>query len=202
MRAGFVCGAGRFAAIGAVLFGFGGCALHPQGSRAADGTSAPRAAVEAPAIRPVAGRTTAQELERIDPELMAALQAVRNAGSPAGHRRLAAAYLERGILDAAYDQFTAALDADARDAVSYEGRARVWRDWGFGGRALADAHRAVFFAPASPSALNTLGTIFEALDLLPEARRSYERARELDPDAAYAAANLTRLRQRAGGNPQ
>jgi tetratricopeptide (TPR) repeat protein len=39
----------------------------------------------------------------------------------------------------------------------------MWRDGGFPDRALADAHRALYYAPSSASAHNTLGTVFQAL---------------------------------------
>ena len=66
----------------------------------------------------------------------------------------------------------------------------MWRDGGFFGRALSDAHRAVYYSPASAAAHNTLGTVFQALGRRSEARQQYERAVALDPTAAYALNNL------------
>ena len=68
--------------------------------------------------------------------------------------------------------------------------ARLWRDAGFPQLGLADAHRAVYFAPASPEARNTLGTILQALGHRQLARQEYERALKMNPKASYALNNL------------
>jgi Flp pilus assembly protein TadD len=56
--------------------------------------------------------------------------------------------------------------------------------------ALADAHRAVYYAPSSAVAHNTLGTVFQALGYRREARQEYQRALQIDPAATYALNNL------------
>src|SRR5204862_4118718 len=76
------------------------------------------------------------------------------------------------------------------DAVAYDARARISRDWGFPNMAIDDAKRAVTYAPSSAAAANTLGTVFQALGNLGEAKRWYVRALALDPIAAYAQNNL------------
>ena len=51
---------------------------------------------------------------------------------------------------------------------------------------MGDAHRAVYYAPQSAAAHNTLGTIMQALGQDEAARSAYELASALDPKAAYA----------------
>jgi Flp pilus assembly protein TadD len=132
-------------------------------------------------------------VETRDATLAAAL--VRLAIEPTAtmHRRVAERYRALGIPDLAYDHFERATQLDRNDAAAYEGLARVWRDWGFPHLGLADAHRAVYYAPTSASARNTLGTILVALRQLSEAREAYEKALELEPGAAYALNNLCYL---------
>jgi tetratricopeptide (TPR) repeat protein len=93
----------------------------------------------------------------------------------------------------AYDQYTAALRLNSKDAWTYDGRARVWRDWGFAGLGLSDAYHAVYLAPTSPVPQNTLGTLFLKIGLVDEARAAFARALALDPNASYALENLCRL---------
>lgn len=142
----------------------------------------------APATESMAGSVEAQ-----DPTLSAALLALAVAPGPALHRRVADRFRELKILDKAYDHYASARRLDPADAEAYEGLARIWRDWGFPHLGLTDASRAVFYAPASASAHNTLGTILTALGRAAEARQSYERAMALDPDAAYVFNNLCYL---------
>ena len=79
---------------------------------------------------------------------------------------------------------------DPADASSHEALARIWRDWGTPHLGLGDAYRAVHYAPDSPSAANTLGTVLQALGYAEEARDWYRRALALDPNAWYALNNL------------
>ena len=111
-----------------------------------------------------------------------------NRRQPSG--KVAAQYLRQGIKDVAHEHFTAAVKLDAKDAASWDGLARIWRDWGFPSLALPDAFRAVYYAPDSPVVHNTLGTIFQALGRRAEARAEYEKALALNPTAAYAFTNL------------
>ena len=84
------------------------------------------------------------------------------------------------MLDQAHEYFTRAVKADPADASSYEALARIWRDWGTAHLGLADAHRAVHYAPESPSAANTLGTVLQALGYTAEAKGWYGRALALE----------------------
>jgi len=145
---------------------------------------------EAAAPRPPA---VLQSLESTDPGLKAALAKLAAAPSPEAHHAVAAAYLRARITDQAFDHFTAAIRLDPADATAYDALARIWRDWGFAHLGLADAHRAIFYAPSSPSAHNTLGTLLQALEMPEEARRAYSAALALDSRAAYAWNNLCAL---------
>ena len=129
-------------------------------------------------------------VEASDPALAAALLVAEAHPSGAARRAVGAAYARLGILDKAHEHLTAAVTIDPHDAAAWDGLARIWRDWGFPYLGLADAHRAVFFAPKSPVVHNTLGTLFQALGRRADARIHYERALQLDATAAYALNNL------------
>ncbi len=135
-------------------------------------------------------RARAAQAESTDPRLIAALAALGGRPSAAAYREVASEYLRLGIADKAHEYLDKAMVLDPRDAVTYDARARIWRDGGFLDRALADAHRAVFFAPSSAVVHNTLGTVFQALGRRKEARLEYQRAADADPKAAYAFNNL------------
>jgi tetratricopeptide (TPR) repeat protein len=143
--------------------------------------------------KPVSAKDAAETLETRDPALAADLLLVRSAPTSERHRAIAERYLDRGILDLAYQHFNDALALNPRDPGAYEGLARVWRDWGLPELAVGDAHRAAFYAPQSASARNTFGTIMQALGQYRDARASYELASWLDPNAAYAVNNLCYL---------
>src|SRR5207237_2028678 len=128
-----------------------------------------------------------------DPSLSAALLTLAVAATPGAHRVVAERYRELGILDMAHDHFLSASQLDPGDAAAYEGLARIWRDWGFPQLGLADASRAIYYAPASASAHNTLGTLLAMLGQRVEARGEYDRALALDPGASYALNNLCYL---------
>jgi tetratricopeptide (TPR) repeat protein len=132
-------------------------------------------------------------VETWDAELQAALLIVTAAPAPATHRRVAELYARRGILDAAYEHLSRAIQLDRADAAAYDARARILRDAGLPRLALPDATRAAYFAPQSAEAQNTLGTVFQALRKLREAGRAYARAIEIEPGAAYAYSNLCYL---------
>ena len=138
-------------------------------------------------------QTTLPTLETTDRSLSSALTALAIRPSAPAERRVAQQYLELGVLDAASDHFARACALDPTDAVSYDGLARIWRDWGFPALGLGDATRAVFYAPSWAPAHNTLGTLLTELGRRVEARRAYERALALDPQAAYVWSNLCYL---------
>jgi len=129
-------------------------------------------------------------IEGQDPRLAAALLAAVARPEPETYRVVAREYSRLHIVDRAHDYLNKALALDRRDSATYDTLARVWRDSGAPNLALGDAHRAVYFAPASPVARNTLGTILQAMGLKQGAREQYEAALQLDPGASYALNNL------------
>jgi tetratricopeptide (TPR) repeat protein len=112
--------------------------------------------------------------------------------------QVALEYRRLGIEDSAQKWLARSLARDSRFAAAHEETARVWRDWGLPEYAVGHAYRAVYFAPASASAQNTLGTVLDALGRLTEARAAYEKAAALDPGAAWALNNLCYLDFRLG----
>ena len=159
--------------------------------KTARGSGASRQPV--PDLRPASSASLLPTVETSDPALSAALLALSISATPDAHRVVAERYRELGILDMAYDHFLRASQLNRADASAYEGLARIWRDWGFPQLGLADASRAVYYAPSSASAHNTWGTLLAAVGHHGDARREYERAVQLDPRAAYALNNLCYL---------
>jgi Flp pilus assembly protein TadD len=149
-------------------------------------------------VRPASSASLLPTVETSDPALSAALLMLSSTATPEAHLIVAERYRELGILDMAHDHFLTAAQLDRADAAAYEGLARIWRDWGFPQLGVADASRAVYYAPSSASAHNTLGTVLAALGHRGEARRQYGRAVQLDPRAAYALNNLCYLSFREG----
>jgi tetratricopeptide (TPR) repeat protein len=132
----------------------------------------------------------AQTIESLDSRLSGALLQAAVLPSASVYRQVAREYRRVGVLDQAHEYFTRAVRLEPTDAVSYEGLARIWRDWGTPALGLADAYRAVHYAPDSPSAANTLGTLLQALGYVNDAKTWYTRALTLDPQAWYALNNL------------
>jgi tetratricopeptide (TPR) repeat protein len=162
-----------------------GCGLRPTFATATVG----KQANGRPSGAPPQG-TFAPTLESMDAQLSAALLEASVAPSATAFRRVGREYRRAGVLDQAHEYFTRAVKLDPADAVSYEALARIWRDWGTPHLGLADAHRAVHYAPESPSAANTLGTVLQALGYTADAKAWYSRAVALDPTAWYALNNL------------
>lgn len=159
-----------------------GCGSHrvvakvPEGSKPAQQSRVPQ--------------VMAQTLESQDQHLAAALLAVAILPRADTHRQLAREYRRVGVLDKAHEHFSYAVALDPADAASYDGLARIWRDWGTPQLGLGDAYRAVHYAPASASAANTLGTLLQAAGFVEDAKLWYARAVHLDPQAWYAMNNL------------
>jgi tetratricopeptide (TPR) repeat protein len=143
-------------------------------------------------------RTFVSSIESSDPVLRDSLAALAFAPTAANHWRVAQAYRTMGVLDQAHDHFRASVRIDPRFAPGWDGLARVWRDWDAPGYALADASRAVYFAPDEPAYRNTLGTILQALGRWTEARAAYESARARAPRASWLLNNLCALDLAAG----
>lgn len=137
-------------------------------------------------------------LESNNPELRQALARLQVAPTTANYLEVAEAYVHEGVPDRAHDYLTKSLAVNGPDAAVYDSLARLWRDWGQPGEGLGHAHRSVYFAPLSPVAHNTLGTVLYRLRRTADARASFTRALELDPKAWYALANLCHLNMAAG----
>jgi tetratricopeptide (TPR) repeat protein len=186
----------------AVIMGTVGCAArngtHTQNSAATTRAQAPpsdsltvfmdKVRAKSEQARPVTNRL--RTIEASDAAFAAALLAVSTQPTAANHRDVAARYVRLGILDQAHEHFSAAVALDPADAASWDGLARIWRDWGFPHLALSDAYRAVYYAPESAAVHNTLGTVLQRLGQRAAARAQFERALTLDVTAAYALTNL------------
>ena len=147
-------------------------------------------------------KTPTATLEMRNRTLAAARLRAQVAPSAENERLLAHEYLAAHVLDLAFDHYALALRMDPYDASSYDGLARVWRDWGFVHLALPHAYRAVYYAPESPSTHNTLGTLLLQHGVVGAARAQFEIARILDPQQAYPVNNLCYLELRQGNVPE
>jgi hypothetical protein len=140
----------------------------------------------APEVRP--SSNLLPTVESTDRALSAALLRLAIAPTPEAHLAVAERYRVLGILDMAYEHYLRASQIDRTDASAYEGLARTWRDWGFPQLGMADASRAVYYAPASASAHNTWGTMLAAVGRR-EARRGTS-DHPADPGAATPGTTL------------
>lgn len=161
-------------------------AARARRSRPADGASPGRTSV------------VASSLESHSPRLRRALHDLAVMPTSERYLRVAQAYVAEGIPDRAYDYLAQGLTRDKRDPTLHDATARLWRDWGMLDRALTSAHTAVFLAPASPEARNTLGTVLWRLGRRGDAARAFEAAVALAPDAGYAWNNLCQTALAAG----
>ena len=135
-------------------------------------------------------RPASLTVESSDSRLAAALLRVITLPSSAAHRDVAREYRRLGVSDKAHEFFERAIAFDPTDAVSHEGLARIWRDWGTPKLGLGAAYRAVYYAPDSAAAANTLGTVLQALGNVREAEGWYVRSLTLAPNAWYALNNI------------
>ena len=122
------------------------------------------------AARPARATAVAVTLESRDAELAAALLELKASPTAESHLAVGELYRRRGVLDAAYRHYNAAVKLEPHNAAAYEGLARTWRDWKLPALAAGDAARARFYAPASASIQNTFGTIMQALGRRDDAR--------------------------------
>jgi len=136
------------------------------------------------------GRPPLRTVEATDTELAAALLTATAIPSPESLRAAALEYRRVHVYDRAQDYLTRALALDPKDAATHDAIARVWRDAGFPHLGFGDVYRAIYYAPKSAAARNTLGTLFQAMGRRAEARVQYELATTLDPLAGYAHNNL------------
>lgn len=132
-------------------------------------------------------------IEESSPALREALAELGRGETPDRLRTVAVEYYRLRVFDRAEAYLNQALKREPRSAESFELRARVYRDWGELDGALGDARRAIFFAPSSATAQNTLGTVLYVLHRNDEADRAFRAALALDPTAGWAASNLCYL---------
>jgi len=140
--------------------------------------------------RPAPAVPAARTIEATDAPLAAALVKATSAPSPATFRAVATEYRRLNVFDRAHHYLSRAIALDHADAANYDALARLWRDSGFPQLGLPEAYRAVYYAPQSAVARNTLGTVLQALGQRALAHDEYVRALEIDPSAAYALNNL------------
>jgi Flp pilus assembly protein TadD len=175
--------------------------LHKDARRTAEKTEPPSPSLEESMAKIRHLMTTARPepkpavhtLEETDPGLSAALTTLAAAMSAEHLYEVGAAYHRCGLLDQAHRYYMRALGLNPRYADAHEGVARLWRDWGLPQLGLGDAHRAIYYAPASASARNTLGTLLQSAGLRGPAREAYEIAARLDREAGYPFNNLCYL---------
>jgi Flp pilus assembly protein TadD len=135
-------------------------------------------------------RPASTTLETSDPDLAAALMTATLEPSAEHLRAVAEEYRRLKVFDKAHHYLNRALAAAPKDWRVHDSLARVWRDAGLPHVGLGDAYRAVHHAPKSAAARNTLGTLLQALGHRADARRAYEAATQLEPQASYAHNNL------------
>jgi len=134
-------------------------------------------------------RPRPESIESLNPALKDSLARLTLGPTPENHVRVAIEYRFLGIVDQAFDHLDAALRMKRAFAPALDVSARLWRDGGFLREALVLAHRAVYAAPRSAPARNTLGTVLQALGQRDEAHRAYGAAMALDPAAGWARDN-------------
>jgi tetratricopeptide (TPR) repeat protein len=128
-------------------------------------------------------------IESGDPRLASGLLRLAVDRSADSLVNIAIRYSELGISDKAMDYYSEALSVDPRNLVGLDGRARVWRDWGFTAEALSDVDRGLKVAPYSAAFHNTRGTILQTLHRYAEAADEYTAAARLAPTSPYAINN-------------
>lgn len=180
-----------------VQFGSSGCITGKDGSRPSLTPATPTTASwrGAPSSdsglpSPRARASTAASVESLYPDLQDAVLAADVSGLPEAHLRAALEYWKLGIWDTAYGHLSSAIAARPRDSATLDLRARLMRDLGYLHFAVVDAHRAVYYAPKSAVARNTLGTILVGLGDLCAAAQQFRAALALDAGAQFARNNL------------
>lgn len=155
-------------------------------------TDRARSPLEHASITTVSSRTSssASSLENAHPDLREAVLRLRFAPTPAHHLEVARIYRRLGIFDTAHDYLSRSLTVNGADPAVLDALARLWRDWGDLGQGLSYAHRAVYLAPSWAAAQNTLGTVLFSLGQRTEARKRFELAVNLAPNASWALQNL------------
>ena len=129
-------------------------------------------------------------IESTEPGLSQRLLVARVQPGAETHRPVAHAYrrARRARLRVTHFQRAAALSTC--DAPSYDGMARLWRDWGMPDLALSDAYHALRLQSQLGGGPQHAGHDFESLGRRQAAKSAYEKAVALNPRAAFACNNL------------
>ena len=183
--------AGRFIRHGTPAMDLGG--VRPASMRSVD-----RHALLRAMPNPRVSTPPTASLEASDPAVRDALANVMLAPTTEHYLEAADAYVKQGVRDRAHDYLTRSLNSNGPDARVYDALARLWRDWGQPGEGLGHAHRAVYLAPDSAVAHNTLGTVLYRLGQIKDAEASFTQALAADPKAWYAMANLCHVSMNTG----
>ena len=132
-------------------------------------------------------------IESSNPDLSRALLLLSMYESSENHRLAAAAYRKAGVLDFAYRHFQRASLMEPCDAVSHDGMARLWRDWGMSDLRVERGPPRDELQQEVGGNYNTLGTVLESLGQQAAAERAYQTALALNPRAIFALNNLCYL---------
>jgi len=176
------------AGVAVALVLIGACAPATQSARVPSGE---RPSTRLPALN-------ATSLESTDHVLGGALLKAVAVPSVESFDAVGYRYYQLGVLDTAMRFYARALARNPHDVGALDGRARILRNWGQLDAALGDASRATYFAPQSPQAWNTLGTIMQMAGRSTDAAEAYRHAVALDGRAVYAMNNLCYLSFVAG----
>jgi Flp pilus assembly protein TadD len=176
----------RFVRHGKPAVDLGG--TRPKSSR----TDRAPAPVEHASITSVSSRmsSSVSSLESVHPDLREATMRLRFAPTPGHHLEVARIYRRLKIFDTAHDYLSRSLVVNGPHPEVLDALARLWRDWGQPGQGLSYAHRAVYLDPKWATSHNTLGTVLFALGQRIEARKQFEVAVGLEPNAPWALQNL------------
>jgi tetratricopeptide (TPR) repeat protein len=168
--------------------------LAPASATTASKSGAPPTSPPLPSAQRRDSRATS--VESLYPDLQDAVLLADALGTPEAHLRAALEYWKLGIWDAAYGHLSDVITIRPRDSVTLDLRARLMRDLGYLNFAIADANRAVFYAPKSAVARNTLGTVLAGLGDFCAAAQQFQAALALDAEAQFARSNLAAVGDR------
>jgi len=122
--------------------------------------------------------------------------------SDVGHRNLAFAYAEKGVLNRAIQEYEAAIRLDPQDAESCFNLALVYHRREELERSIAYNEMAVARDPRFVEAYVNLGFDYVEQGMVDQARTSFEKAVEINPQCANAAFGLALTYEAKGQKAQ
>lgn len=143
----------------------------------------------------------AQQLEEEATQLTPHQNALRqNPNQPPAHYNLASMYARFGRLREAAQHFSQAITLDSTYALAYQGLGNLYQRLGstpesratYAGRARALYQRALQLNPQLAETHNNLGLLLHSTGDVATAVEHYEKAAELEPQAGFYQANLSR----------